>query len=309
MFLKKINPTVDAIQKILQFASDDKPLFLTLTNKNKHTGMQVNIYNELKSSVNFFLFAGPCVVESKELCFEVAEKVKTITDQLNIPYVFKASYRKANRSRIDSFSGIGDEKALQVLADVKEKFDLPIVTDIHSAEEAKFAAQVADILQIPAFLCRQTDILIAAAETGKIVNVKKGQFLAPSSMKHVAQKIVDAGNNQVMLTDRGTMFGYGDLIVDYRGIPEMKSFGFPVVLDITHSLQQPNQDSGVSGGRPDMIETIARAGVVVGVDGLFIETHPEPGKAKSDGANMLKLELLPELLEKLIKIRKVVKLL
>jgi 2-dehydro-3-deoxyphosphooctonate aldolase (KDO 8-P synthase) len=269
--------------------------------------MENSLFQTLKSSDNFFLLAGPCVVESKELCFEVAEKVRTITDQLNIPYVFKASYRKANRSKIDSFSGIGDEKALQVLADVKEKFNLPIVTDIHSAEEAKFAAQVADILQIPAFLCRQTDILIAAAETGKIVNVKKGQFLAPSSMKHVAQKIVDAGNKQIMLTDRGTMFGYGDLIVDYRGIPEMKSFGFPVILDITHSLQQPNQDSGVSGGRPDMIETIARAGIAVGVDGLFIETHPDPLKAKSDGANMLKLELLSELLEKLLKIRNAVK--
>lgn len=253
----------------------------------------------LLSEKNFFLLAGPCIVESRELCFEIASEVKQITTALNIPYVFKASYRKANRSRIDSFSGIGNEKSLQVLSDVKEKFDLPVITDIHSAEEAAFAAQVGDILQIPAFLCRQTDILIAAAKTGKIVNIKKGQFLAPSSMKHVAQKVLDSGNNQVMLTDRGTMFGYGDLVVDYRGIPEMKGFGFPVVLDITHSLQKPNQESGVSGGRPDMIETIARAGIAVGVDGLFIETHPDPKNAKSDGANMLKLDLLPELLKKL----------
>lgn len=265
--------------------------------------MTNNIYNTLKTTQNFFLLAGPCVVESRELCFEVAEQVKSITNELNIPYVFKASYRKANRSKIDSFSGIGDEKALQILADIKEKFSIPVVTDIHSAEEAKFAAQVADILQIPAFLCRQTDILIAAAQTGKIVNVKKGQFLAPSSMKHVAQKVIDSGNSQIMLTDRGTMFGYGDLIVDYRGIPEMKSFGYPVILDITHSLQQPNQDSGVSGGRPDMIETIARAGIAVGVDGLFIETHPNPQLAKSDGANMLKLDLLPQLLKNLVKIK------
>jgi 2-dehydro-3-deoxyphosphooctonate aldolase (KDO 8-P synthase) len=268
--------------------------------------MQSDIYKTLISSDNFFLLAGPCVVESKELCFEVAEKVKAITEELGIPFVFKASYRKANRSRIDSFDGIGDHKAMQILADVKEKFNLPIVTDIHTAEEASMAAEVADILQIPAFLCRQTDILIAAAKTGKIVNIKKGQFLSPASMKHVAQKVVDSNNNNVMLTDRGTMFGYGDLIVDYRGIVEMKQFGHPVILDITHSLQQPNQESGVSGGRPDMIETIARAGIVVGADGLFIETHPNPALAKSDGANMLQLDLLPDLLKKLTKIKKLV---
>lgn len=266
-------------------------------------------YNDLLDPQKLFLLAGPCVVESQELCFEVAEKVRAITSELGIPYVFKASYRKANRSKIDSFSGIGDEKALQILADVKEKFDLPVVTDIHSAEEAAFAAQVADVLQIPAFLCRQTDILVAAAKTGKIVNIKKGQFLAPASMEFVAQKVIDSGNRQVMLTDRGTMFGYGDLIVDYRGIIEMQSFGHPVVLDITHSLQQPNQTSGVSGGRPDMIETIARAGVAVGVNGLFIETHPDPKVAKSDGANMLKLDLLPELLKKLMKIKDTVNIL
>ncbi|MBN2484882.1 MAG: 3-deoxy-8-phosphooctulonate synthase [Bacteroidales bacterium] len=269
--------------------------------------MNSSLFNSLLSSENYFLLAGPCVVESRELCFEVAEQVKNITTELNIPYIFKASYRKANRSRIDSFSGIGDEKALQVLSDVKDRYGIPVVTDIHSAEEAAFAAQVADILQIPAFLCRQTDILVAAANTGKIVNIKKGQFLAPSSMKHVAQKVVDSGNKQVMLTDRGTMFGYGDLIVDFRGIPEMKAFGFPVVLDITHSLQQPNQQSGVSGGRPDMIETIARAGIAVGVNGLFIETHPDPLQAKSDGANMLSLDLLPKLLKNLLKLNKTVK--
>ncbi|MBN1183522.1 MAG: 3-deoxy-8-phosphooctulonate synthase [Bacteroidales bacterium] len=262
--------------------------------------------NFLLNSSNFFLLAGPCVAESEDICFGIAESIKKTAQELNIPYVFKASYRKANRSRIDSFSGIGDEKALQILADVKSKFDVPVVTDIHTAEEASWAAQVADILQIPAFLCRQTDLLVAAAKTGKIVNIKKGQFLAPSSMKYVAQKVIDSGNDQVLLTDRGTMFGYGDLMVDFRGIPEMKSFGHPVILDITHSLQQPNQDSGVSGGRPDMIETIAKAGVAVGVDGLFIETHPNPSKALSDGANMLKLDLLPGLLEKLLKIRKAV---
>ncbi len=262
--------------------------------------------SDLQTSPNFFLFAGPCVVESFEMCDEIADTIKKITDDLKIPYVFKASYRKANRSRVDSFSGIGDEKALQVLADIKQKYQVPIITDIHSAEEAAFAAQVADILQIPAFLCRQTDILVAAANTGKIVNIKKGQFLSPSSMKFVAQKVIDSNNDQVILTDRGTMFGYGDLIVDYRGLVEMKKFGYPVVLDITHSLQQPNQDSGVSGGKPDMIETIARAGIAVGIDGLFLETHPNPIAAKSDGANMLKLDLLYKLLKKLIAIRSVV---
>lgn len=264
------------------------------------------LYNSLQKQSSIFLLAGPCVVESQQLCFEIAEEVKKTCVDLNIPYVFKASYRKANRSRIDSFSGIGDDKALQILADVKSKFDLPIVTDIHSAEEAALAGQVADVLQIPAFLCRQTDILVAAARTGRIVNIKKGQFLAPSSMKYVAQKVVDSANNNVMLTDRGTMFGYGDLIVDYRGLVEMQEFGFPVILDITHSLQQPNQASGVSGGKPEMIETIAKAGVAVGVDGFFIETHPEPHNAKSDGANMLKLDLLPKLLKKIVKLKNAV---
>ncbi len=257
-------------------------------------------------SDRFFLLAGPCVVESRELCFEVAETLHRITTELQIPFVFKGSYRKANRSRLDSFAGIGDEKALQILADVKEKFGIPVVTDIHAADEAAMAAEYVDILQIPAFLCRQTDLLVAAAQTGKIVNIKKGQFLAPSSMQFAAQKVVDAGNSNVMLTDRGTMFGYGDIVVDYRGIPEMQKTGFPVILDITHSLQQPNTSGGVTGGRPDMIETIARAGIAVGVDGIFMETHPQPSRALSDGANMLPLDQVNELLNRLIRIRSAV---
>jgi 2-dehydro-3-deoxyphosphooctonate aldolase (KDO 8-P synthase) len=251
----------------------------------------------------FFLMAGPCIVESRELCFEIAETLKEITSQLGITYIFKASYRKANRSRIDSFTGIGNEKALQILADVKEKYNLPIITDIHSPEEAIIAAECVDIIQIPAFLCRQTDILVAAAQTGKIINIKKGQFLAPASMEFAARKIAETGNKNIMLTERGTMFGYSDLIVDFRGIVEMQQLGYPVVLDITHSLQQPNQANGISGGRPEMIETIARAGIAVGVDGIFMETHPDPKKAKSDGANMLRLNLVKDLLKKLIKIR------
>ncbi len=261
--------------------------------------------SDIKSDT-FFLLAGPCIVEDLETCQVVASMLKKITQQLGIKFVFKGSYRKANRSRIDSFSGIGDEKALKILAEIKEQFNIPVVTDIHAAEEAAMAAEYVDILQIPAFLCRQTDILVAAAQTGKIVNIKKGQFLAPSSMKFAADKVADSGNNNIMLTDRGTMFGYGDLIVDYRGIVEMQQFGHPVVLDITHSLQQPNQSSGVSGGKPEMIETIARAGIAVGVDGIFLETHPEPSKAKSDGANMLKLDLVEDLLIKLNDIRLVI---
>lgn len=257
-------------------------------------------------SGNFFLLAGPCVVESQELCFGIAERVKQITDKLGIPYVFKASYRKANRSRSDSFTGIGDQAGLEVLQQVREKFQVPVVTDIHSETEAEMAAGYADMLQIPAFLCRQTDLLVAAAKTGKFVNIKKGQFLAADSMKFAADKVLKAGNPNVMLTERGTMFGYQDLIVDYRGIVEMKKFGHPVIMDITHSLQQPNQPSGVSGGRPDLIETIARAAIAVGVDGIFIETHPEPSKALSDGANMLKLDLLEDLLTKLVKLRQTV---
>ncbi len=258
--------------------------------------------NDLKNN-QFFLIAGPCVVESKELCFEVAVRLKEISSSLGIKFIFKASYRKANRSRIDSFAGIGDEKALNILADIRNKLNIPVLTDIHSAVEAAIAANYVDILQIPAFLCRQTDILVAAAVTGKIINIKKGQFLAPSSMEFAARKVADSGNMNIMLTDRGTMFGYNDMVVDYRGIVEMKKIGYPVVLDITHSLQQPNQSSGISGGRPDMIETIARAGIAVGVDGIFLETHPDPSKALSDGANMLKLDKIEILLHNLHSIR------
>nr|WP_321380099.1 3-deoxy-8-phosphooctulonate synthase [uncultured Bacteroides sp.] len=258
-------------------------------------------------SGNFFLLAGPCVIEGEEMALRIAERIVKMTDQLRIPYVFKGSYRKANRSRLDSFMGIGDEKALKILKKVNETFGVPTVTDIHSAEEAAMAAEYADVLQIPAFLCRQTDLLIAAAKTGKIVNIKKGQFLSPGAMQFAANKVVEAGNNNVMITERGTTFGYQDLIVDYRGIPEMQKFGFPVILDVTHSLQQPNQTSGVTGGMPQLIETVAKAGVAVGVDGLFIETHENPAVAKSDGANMLQLDLLEGLLVKLVRIREAVK--
>lgn len=257
-------------------------------------------------SGNFFLLAGPCVVESEELVFHVAGKILEITDNLQIPFIFKASYRKANRSKKDSFTGIGDKKALEILRKVRETLQIPIVTDIHTAQEAALAAEYVDVLQIPAFLCRQTDLLEAAAKTGKIVNIKKGQFLAPEAMKFAAQKVIEAGNNNVMLTERGTTFGYGDLIIDYRGIPEMQKTGLPVILDITHSLQQPNQPSGVTGGKPELIETVARAGIAVGVDGLFLETHPEPSQALSDGANMLKLDYLENLLQKLVALKNVV---
>lgn len=254
---------------------------------------------------NFFLLAGPCVIEGEDMALKIAEKVVTITDKLQIPYVFKGSYRKANRSRIDSFTGIGDEKALKILRKIRETFDVPVVTDIHTAEEARLAAGYVDVLQIPAFLCRQTDLLVAAAETGRVVNIKKGQFLSPEAMQFALQKVVDAGNRQVAVTERGTTFGYQDLVVDFRGIPEMQKFGFPVILDVTHSLQKPNQTSGVTGGLPQLIETMARAGVATGVDGLFMETHPEPSKAKSDGANMLRLDLLEGLLTRLVAIRRV----
>lgn len=257
-------------------------------------------------SGNFFLIAGSCVIESHDLSFEIAEKLIKITDRLKIPFIYKSSYKKANRSKFDSFTGIGDKAALEVLRDIRKELKIPVLTDIHTAEEAYFASQYVDVLQIPAFLCRQTDLLTAAAKTGKTVNIKKGQFLAPESMKFASEKVIQAGNNQIILTDRGTMFGYHDLIVDFRGIPEMKKLGFPVVLDITHSLQQPNQNSGVSGGRPDMVETLARAAVSAGIDGIFLETHPEPMLSKSDGANMLRLDLLEPLLEKLVKIRKTV---
>ena len=246
--------------------------------------------------------AGPCAIEGEEMALLIAEKVVAITNRLNIPYIFKGSYKKANRSRIDSFTGIGDEKALEILKKVSEKFDIPTVTDIHESGDAAIAAQYVDVLQIPAFLVRQTDLVVAAANTGKVVNLKKGQFMSPESMKHAVKKVTDCGNEKVLVTDRGTMFGYQDMVVDFRGIPTMKSFA-TTVLDVTHSLQQPNQAAGVTGGRPEMISTIARAGIATGVDGLFIETHFDPANAKSDGANMLDLSLLEKLLSDLVAIR------
>ncbi len=257
-------------------------------------------------SGNFLLMAGPCAVEDEGMAMEIAGRIAEITDRLQIPWVFKGSYRKANRSRLDSFSGIGDEKALKILQKVGEKFDVPVVTDIHAAPEAAMAAEYVDVLQIPAFLCRQTDLLVAAAVTGRVVNIKKGQFLSPQAMQYAVGKVRDSGNVRILLTERGVMFGYQDLVVDYRGIPEMQALGCPVILDITHSLQQPNQPGGVTGGKPRLIETIARAGVAVGVDGIFIETHPDPATARSDGANMLPLDLLEGLLERLTMIRKTI---
>ena len=263
---------------------------------------------ELTSTDNFFLLAGPCVIEGEDMAMRIAERVVAMTANRGIPYVFKGSYRKANRSRLDSFTGIGDENALRVLRRVRETFNIPVVTDIHSAQEAEMAAEYVDILQIPAFLCRQTDLLVAAAKTGRIVNIKKGQFLSPDAMKYAAEKVVsEGGAGNVMLTERGTTFGYQDLVVDFRGIPQMKKFGYPVVMDITHSLQQPNQTAGVTGGMPEMIETIAKAAIAVGADGLFIETHENPAVAKSDGANMLRLDLLEGLLDKLLRVREAVR--
>ncbi|NMH26956.1 3-deoxy-8-phosphooctulonate synthase [Flavobacterium silvaticum] len=260
--------------------------------KNTHSG-------------NFFLLAGPCAIEGEEMAMKIAETLVRITDDLKIPYVFKGSFKKANRSRIDSFSGIGDEKALKILQKVSETFNVPTITDIHTNEDAAMAAQYVDVLQIPAFLVRQTDLVVAAAETGKTVNLKKGQFMSPESMKHAVQKVLDCHNEKVMVTDRGTMFGYQDMIVDYRGIPTMKQFA-TTVLDVTHSLQQPNQSAGVTGGRPDMIETIAKAGIAVGADGIFIETHFDPAHAKSDGANMLDLKYFDGLMRKLVAIRQTI---
>lgn len=253
---------------------------------------------------NFFLLAGPCVVEGRDMAIDIATTVAPLCRELDIPYVFKGSYRKANRSRLDSFTGIGDIEALKILSEAGRAAGVPVVTDIHAAEEARMAADFVDILQIPAFLCRQTDLLIAAASTGKAVNIKKGQFLAPGSMHYAVDKVRESGGKGVMVTDRGTTFGYGDLVVDYRGIPEMQhTCHCPVIMDVTHSLQQPNTAGGVTGGRPDMIETIARAAIAVGADGLFIETHPEPSKALSDGANMLRLDLLESLLRRLTALR------
>jgi 2-dehydro-3-deoxyphosphooctonate aldolase (KDO 8-P synthase) len=256
-------------------------------------------------SDNFFLLAGPCAIEGETMAMQIAEKIIEITNKLEIPFIFKGSFKKANRSRIDSFTGIGDEKALKILKKVSETFKVPTVTDIHEVSDATFAAQYVDVLQIPAFLVRQTDLVVAAAKTGKIVNLKKGQFMSPEAMQHAVQKVKDAGNNKAWITDRGTMFGYQDMVVDFRGIPTMKQYA-PVILDVTHSLQQPNQTIGVTGGRPEMISTIAKAGIATGVDGLFIETHFDPAAAKSDGANMLDLAKLESLLTNLVAIRKVI---
>ena len=269
--------------------------------------MDLNLIPKLNhlSANNFFLLAGPCSIEGEDMAFRIAEKVVEITNKLKIPYVFKGSFKKANRSRVDSYTGIGDEKALKILAKISKEFDVPTVTDIHEISDAEMAAEYVDVLQIPAFLVRQTDLVIAAAKTGKVVNLKKGQFMSPESMKHAVAKVTDSGNNKTMITDRGTMFGYQDLIVDFRGIPTMREYA-STVLDVTHSLQQPNQSSGVTGGRPDMIETIARAGIVNKVDGLFIETHFSPKDAKSDGANMLDLQHLEGLLTRLVEIRKTI---
>ncbi|GGG54826.1 3-deoxy-8-phosphooctulonate synthase [Bizionia arctica] len=269
--------------------------------------MNLNEIPKIKhtNSNNFFLLAGPCAIESEDMALRIAEKVIAITDKLEIPFIFKGSFKKANRSRIDSFTGIGDEKALKILQKVSNTFDVPTVTDIHEISDAAMAAAYVDVLQIPAFLVRQTDLVVAAAQTGKVVNLKKGQFMSPEAMKHAVQKVKDAGNEKVWITDRGTMFGYQDMIVDFRGIPTMREYA-PTILDVTHSLQQPNQSAGVTGGRPDMIETIARAGIVNNVDGLFIETHFDPANAKSDGANMLHLDNLEKLLTNLVAIRRVV---
>ena len=273
----------------------------------KHKPMNLQDIPKIKhtNSNNFFLLAGPCAIEGEDMAMQIAEKVVDITNKLEIPFIFKGSFKKANRSRIDSFTGIGDEKALEILKKVSKTFDVPTVTDIHEVSDANMAAQYVDVLQIPAFLVRQTDLVVAAAKTGKVVNLKKGQFMSPEAMKHAVQKVKDAGNNKAWITDRGTMFGYQDMIVDFRGIPTMRQYA-PTVLDVTHSLQQPNQSIGVTGGRPDMIETIARAGIVNNVDGLFIETHFDPAHAKSDGANMLHLDTLEQLLTNLVAIRKTV---
>lgn len=269
--------------------------------------MNLNNIPQIKNtgSNNFFLLAGPCAIEGEDMAMRIAETIVKVTDRLEIPYVFKGSFKKANRSRIDSFTGIGDEKALKILRKVSETFGVPTVTDIHTNEDAAMAAEYVDVLQIPAFLVRQTDLVVAAAETGKVVNLKKGQFMSPESMKHAVQKVLDCNNPNAMVTDRGTMFGYQDMIVDFRGIPTMRQFA-TTVLDVTHSLQQPNQTSGVTGGRPDMIETIAKAGIATGVDGIFIETHFDPANAKSDGANMPHLNYFEGLMEKLTAIRKTI---
>ena len=251
----------------------------------------------------FLLIAGPCAIEGKEISFEIAERLISITNKLSLPIVYKGSYRKANRTRLDSFTGIGDNKALEILKDIGDKFNIPVITDIHDKSEAELAANYVDILQIPAFLARQTDLLVSAANTGKIINIKKGQFMSSESMKYAVDKVNQSGNNNVMVTERGTQFGYNDLIVDFRGISELKKLA-PTILDVTHSVQRPNQNSGVTGGNPEFIETLARAGIVNGIDGIFLETHIDPSKAKSDGANMLNINMLEKLLSNLLELRK-----
>ncbi len=270
--------------------------------KNYFDMHKMQISNFTQASNRFFLMAGPCVIENEQMPFEIAKRIKEITEKLGIPFIFKASYRKANRSRLDSFTGIGDAKALSILGQIRKELGVPIVTDIHTAEEAAIAAEYVDVLQIPAFLCRQTDLLFAAAKTGKTVNIKKGQFSSADSMRFAVDKVRESGNQNIMLTERGTMLGYQDLVIDFRGIPVMQKNNVPVILDITHSLQQPNQISGVTGGQPEMIETIAKAGIAAGVNGIFIETHPNPAEALSDGANMLKLDYLEDLLVELVKV-------
>lgn len=281
-------------QNVLSLAKIKKEMLESISNI-KHLG-----------SNNFFLIGGPCVIEDDENPFQIAEKIFGITNKLKIPYIFKASYKKANRSKLDSFTGIGDTKALQIIQKVGAAYDIPTLTDIHTEGEAVVASEFVDVIQIPAFLCRQTELLIAAAYTNKPINIKKGQFVSADLMKFAVEKITKSGNNNVMITERGNMFGYNDLIVDFKNIPIIKSFGYPVVLDITHSLQKPNQATGVTGGNPEFIETLAKAGIAAGVDGIFLETHPKPSKAKSDGANMLKLDLLEKLLDKLVKVRKAI---
>jgi 2-dehydro-3-deoxyphosphooctonate aldolase (KDO 8-P synthase) len=283
----------------------------TICGKTKSIMVKSKNFGALIPSISFpdeggfLLIAGPCVVEGRDMVMRIAEHILGLSTKYKLPFVFKASYRKANRSRMDSFTGIGDDLALNILREVSEQFSLPVITDVHSPEEAKIAAEFVDVLQVPAFLCRQTDLLVACARTGRAVSIKKGQFLSPASMKFATDKVLDSGNRKILLTERGTTFGYQDLVVDFRGIPEMQQFGFPVILDVTHSLQQPNQISGVSGGRPELIENLAKAGIAVGADGIFLETHPDPSKAKSDGANMLRMALLDELLRKLTLLRDV----
>lgn len=264
----------------------------------------MTLYKQITNSASFFLIAGPCVVESKEVCFEICAHLKTITDELNIPFIFKASYKKANRSKLDAFTTIGEGKALQILADVKAHFNVPVLTDVHETTDCDKVKDIVDVIQIPAFLCRQTELLIAAGKTGRVVNIKKGQFVSAEMMLFAAAKVASTGNRNIFLTERGTQFGYNDLIVDYRNIPLMKEFGYPVVFDATHSVQQPNSSAGVSGGKPEFIETLAKCAIAAGTDGIFLETHPAPAEAMSDGANMVAMQNVKNLLVKLVDLKK-----